>query len=77
MARSATTPSTATSSRSRRWPQIHAFLTTGVTNAGSEGANRLTKTIARDADGFRNPENQRLRTRTVTTGRRGRHLSPA
>jgi hypothetical protein len=35
--------------------------------AGSEGTNRVIKTIARDAYGFRNPTNQRLRTRTVTT----------
>ncbi|MEV0217802.1 transposase [Micromonospora sp. NPDC050695] len=39
------------------WPQIHAFLTTGITNAGSEGTNRVIKTVARDAYGFRNPEN--------------------
>lgn len=38
------------------WPQIHAFLTTGITNAGSEGTNRVIKTVARDAYGFRNPE---------------------
>lgn len=49
------------------WPQIHAFLTTGITNAGTEGTNRVIKTIGRDASGFRNPENQRLRTRTAAT----------
>ncbi|MGC5033965.1 ISL3 family transposase [Micromonospora sp. DT229] len=59
------------------WPQIHAFLTTGITNAGSEGTNRVIKTIARDAYGFRNPENQRLRTRTATTRRHRGHLNPA
>src|SRR5215470_2139645 len=48
------------------WPQILAFIHTGITNAGSEGTNRVIKTIARDAYGFRNPENQRLRTRTAT-----------
>jgi hypothetical protein len=48
-------------------PQILAFLRTGITNAGSEGTNRVIKTVARDAYGFRNPENQRLRTRTATT----------
>ncbi|MEU5725882.1 transposase [Micromonospora sp. NPDC047738] len=25
------------------WPQIHAFLHTGITNAGSEGTNRVIK----------------------------------
>ncbi len=59
------------------WPQIHAFLTTGITNAGSEGTNRVIKTVARDAYGFRNPENQRLRTRCATTRRHRGHLNPA
>ncbi|MFG1955574.1 transposase, partial [Micromonospora sp. NPDC048830] len=59
------------------WPHIHAFLTTGITNAGSEGTNRVIKTIARDAYGFRNPDNQRLRTRTATTRRHRGHLNPA
>jgi len=54
------------------WPEILAFLHTGITNAGSEGANRVIKTIARNAYGFRNPENQRLRTR-----RHRGHLNPA
>ncbi|MDG4796722.1 transposase [Micromonospora sp. WMMD1082] len=31
-------------------------MTTGTTNAGSEGTNRVIKTIARDAYGSRNPE---------------------
>ncbi|GAA3775365.1 hypothetical protein GCM10022225_74070 [Plantactinospora mayteni] len=47
-----------------------------ATNAGSEGTNRVIKTIARDAHGFRNPENQRLRTRTATTRRHRGHLNP-
>nr|WP_233527414.1 transposase [Micromonospora craniellae] len=59
------------------WPEILAFLHTGITNAGSEGANRVIKTVARDAYGFRNPENQRLRTRTATTRRHRGHLNPA
>ncbi|MGN9841775.1 transposase [Nonomuraea sp. H19] len=59
------------------WPEILAFIRTGITNAGSEGTNRAIKTTARDAYGFRNPENQRLRTRCATT-RRGRgYLNPA
>lgn len=28
------------------WPQILAFLRTGLTNAGSEGTNRVIKTVA-------------------------------
>ncbi|MFH8774200.1 ISL3 family transposase [Streptomyces sp. NPDC017958] len=56
------------------WPEILAFLHTGITNAGSEGANRVIKTIARDAYGFRNPGNQPLRTRCATTRRARGHL---
>ncbi len=59
------------------WPEILAFIHTGITNAGSEGTNRVIKTIARDAYGFRNPENQRLRTRCATTRRTRGHLNPA
>jgi hypothetical protein len=32
------------------WPEICAFI-----KAGSGGANRMIKTVARDSDGFRNP----------------------
>ena len=35
------------------WPEIHAAITTGVTNAGSEGTNRVIKTDARCAYGYR------------------------
>jgi hypothetical protein len=41
---------------------VLAFLTSGITNADSGGTNRVIKTVARDADGFCNPDNQRLRT---------------
>ncbi|HEX5401686.1 MAG TPA: ISL3 family transposase [Pseudonocardiaceae bacterium] len=59
------------------WPEILTFLQTGITNAGSEGTNRVIKTVARDAYGFRNPVSQRLRTRCATT-RKGRgFLDPA
>jgi transposase len=58
------------------WPEILAFLRTGITNAGSEGTNRVIKTIARDAYGFRNPVNQRLRTRAATTRKARGHLDP-
>lgn len=49
------------------WDGIEAFLRTGITNAKSEGINRAIKLVARNAYGFRNPENQRLRTRSVTS----------
>jgi transposase len=58
----------------RWWPAIEAFVLTGITNAKSEGINRVAKLTARNAYGFRNPANQRLRVRCATT-RRGRgHL---
>jgi len=57
-------------------PEILAFLHTGITNAGSEGTNRVIKTVARDAYGFRNPVNQRLRTRCATTRRARGFLDP-
>ncbi|WUJ03066.1 transposase [Actinoplanes sp. NBC_00393] len=59
------------------WPEILAFLHTGITNAGSEGTNRVIKPVAREAYGFRNPENQRLRTCATTTRRHRGHLNPA
>jgi transposase len=58
-------------------PQILAFIHSGVTNAGSAGTNRVLKTIARDAYGFRNPASQRLRTRAGTTRKARGHLNPA
>lgn len=58
------------------WPEILAFISTGITNAGSEATNRVTKTLARDAYGFRNPVNQRLRTHCSTTRRYRGHLVP-
>jgi transposase len=42
-----------------------------------EGTNRVIKTVARDADGFRKPINQRLRTRCATTRRARGHLNTA
>ncbi|MFC4059655.1 ISL3 family transposase [Planomonospora corallina] len=59
------------------WPEICAFIRTGITNAGSEGTNRVIKTVGRDAYGFRNPENQRLRTRCATTRKSRGCLNPA
>jgi transposase len=57
------------------WPHILAGLTTGITNAASEGINRAIKTDARCAYGYRNPANQRLRARCATTRRARGHLA--
>lgn len=59
------------------WPQIEAFILTGVTNAASEGINRLIKLEAHNAYGFRNPINQRLRSRCATRRKAWRQTQPA
>jgi transposase len=56
------------------WPAIEVFLTTGLTNARTEGTNRLIKQVKRAACGFRNRENYRRRVRLHCT-RRTRRLS--
>jgi hypothetical protein len=61
----------------RWWPNIEAFIHTGITNATSEGVNRIVKLVARNAFGFTNPANQRLRVRCATTRRIRGHLQPA
>lgn len=61
----------------RWWAEIEAFIHTGHSNAKSEGINRMIKLVARAAHGFRNPTNQRLRTRCVTTRRARGHLRTA
>jgi transposase len=58
------------------WPQIEAFILTGITNAASEGNNRLIKLEARNAFGFRNPVNQRLRSRCATVRAASRRAKP-
>ena len=58
------------------WPCIEAFLHTEITNAASEGYNRVVKLDARNGYGYRNPENQRLRTRCATTRRARGCLNP-
>jgi transposase len=58
----------------RWWTEIEAFIHTGHSNAKSEGINRVIKLVARAAHGFRNPTNQCLRTRCVTTRRARGHL---
>jgi transposase len=49
------------------WPPVEAFLATGITNARTEGVNRLVKQVKRCACGFCNPDNQRRRVRLHTT----------
>ena len=49
------------------WPAVFAAITTGYSNARSEGYNRLAKHVGRDAFGFRNPINQRRRIRWACT----------
>lgn len=58
------------------WPCIEAFLHTKITNAKSEGYNRVVKLDARNAFGYRNPANQRLRTRCATTRQARRDPNP-
>ena len=49
------------------WPAVEAAITTGYSNARSEGYNRLAKHQGRNAFGFRNIENQRRRIRWACT----------
>jgi transposase len=58
------------------WDGIETYLTTGITNAASEGNNRVIKLEARNAYGFRNREHQRLRSRCATTRRGRREAKP-
>jgi transposase len=51
------------------WPAIEVFLSTGLTNARTEGTNRLIKQVKRAACGFRNRENYRRRVRLHCTRR--------
>lgn len=45
------------------WPEIEAFIDTGITNARTEGLNRLVKQVKRVGCGFRNVDNQHRRVR--------------
>lgn len=49
------------------WPEIESFLKLGVTNAGTEGTNRLIKQVKRVACGFRNDQNYHDRVRLHCT----------
>ena len=63
------------------WPAIAVFLATGLTNARTEGTNRLIKQVKRAACGFRNRDNYRRRVRLHCTRRSrrmpARHSLPA
>jgi transposase len=56
------------------WPEILVFLTTGITNARTEGTNRQIKQVKRAAAGFRNEKHYRARVRLHCT-RRHRRMS--
>jgi transposase len=45
------------------WPEINAFVQTGITNARAEGYNRLLKQVKRSGCGFRNRQNSARRIR--------------
>ncbi len=49
------------------WPAIAAFIDTGITNARTEGLNRLVKQVKRAACGFRNTTNSHRRIRSHCT----------
>ncbi|MBV9023928.1 MAG: transposase [Streptomycetaceae bacterium] len=51
------------------WDGIDAYAITGISNAASEGNNRVIKLEARKAYGFRNRANQRLRSLCATIRR--------
>jgi transposase len=55
------------------WPAVLVFLQTGLTNARTEGTNRLIKHVKRSACGFRNRTNYRRRVRLHCT-RRSRRM---
>ena len=49
--------------------QIHAFVSTGITNARTEGYNRLVKQVKRVGCGYRNTEHSMRRIRFHCTRR--------
>ncbi len=57
------------------WPQIQAFCETRITNARTEGTNRMIKDAARITFGFRNLDNQRRRVRFHCTRQPRRTIS--
>lgn len=57
------------------WPAIAVFLQTGITNAGTEGTNRLVKQTKRTACGFRNRDHYRHRVRLHINRPQGRNTA--
>ncbi|SOJ54263.1 hypothetical protein MSIMFB_01762 [Mycobacterium simulans] len=53
----------------QRWPEINAFIATGITNARTKGYNRLLKRGSRVGCGFRNRENAARRIRFHSTSK--------
>jgi hypothetical protein len=51
------------------WPEINPYIHTGITNARTEGYNRLVKQVKRVGCGFRNTENSARRIRFHCTGK--------
>jgi transposase len=45
------------------WPEVHAFVQTGITNAAPRATTRLLKQVKRVGCGFRNPDNSARRIR--------------
>jgi transposase len=45
------------------WPEINAYIDTGITNARTEGHNRLVEQVKRVGCGFRNTGNSARRIR--------------
>jgi transposase len=58
------------------WPEINAFISTGITNARTEGYNRLVKQVKRVGCGFRNPDNSARRIRFHCTANSGPQPRP-
>jgi len=58
------------------WPAILAFIHTGITNARTEGLNRLVKQVKRSGCGFRNADNQHRRVRFHCTRTTGQQQQP-
>jgi transposase len=52
------------------WPQILAFLQLRITNARTEGYNRIIKQVKRVGCGFRNIDNYQRRIMLVTAARK-------
>ena len=49
------------------WPETLRFLETNLSNAQTEGTNRVIKDVGRRACGLRNPRNHRRRVRLICT----------